>query len=386
MIKLCVVTGTRAEFGLIKPLIDKINNDKELELQLVVTGAHLSPEFGLTFREIEKESYAITEKVEILLSSDTSVGITKSMGLALIGFGEVFERLEPDFIIIPGDRYEMLSVSIAAVISNIPVIHLNGGETTEGAVDEYIRHSITKQSFLHFTSANENQKRVIQLGEHPDRVFNVGSLGVEVIKNTKMLSRSELEESIKFDLSKPYTLCTFHPTTLENATAKEQFLELLKAFAVVKDNNIIFTKANADKDGRIINRLIDQFVKENPDRAISFTSLGQIRYLSAMKHCDFVIGNSSSGITEAPSFKVPTINIGDRQRGRVQAKSIVNCAPKCEEIIKAMNKVNSLGFKKEILSTVSPYGDGIVSEKIIKIIKKMVRNKDIDLKKKFYDY
>ena len=384
MKRICVVTGTRAEYGLLKPLIDRIHEDNELILQLVATGAHLSPEFGLTHQLIEKDGYHIDEKVEILLSSDTPIGITKSMGLAMISFSEVFDRITPDFVLILGDRYEMLSVSIAAMMANLPIIHLHGGETTEGAVDESIRHSITKQSYLHFTSTEEYRKRVVQLGENPKRVFNVGAIGIENIKNLELLTKEALEESIQFTLDKPFALCTFHPVTMEFSTSKEQFLELLEALNLL-DMKVIFTKANADTDGRIINQLIDKYVAENLAKAIAFNSMGQLKYLSAMKHCSFVIGNSSSGIIEAPSFCVPTINIGDRQRGRIQAESVINCEAKTENILKAVKKSKTLEFRNQLREVENPYGTGEVSSEIISILKDHISNKRVDLKKEFYE-
>ncbi|MCL2355336.1 MAG: UDP-N-acetylglucosamine 2-epimerase [Oscillospiraceae bacterium] len=385
MKKICIVTGTRAEYGLLKPLIDRIKEGNELTLQLAVTGAHLSPEFGLTYQLIEKDGYHIDEKVEILLSSDTPIGITKSMGLALISFSEAFERLMPDFILILGDRYEILSASIAGMMANIPIIHLYGGETTEGAVDESIRHSITKQSYLHFTSTEEYRKRVIQLGEDPDRVFNVGAIGIKNIKKLPLMSKEELEKSIRFKLDTPFALCTFHPVTLENRTSKEQFLELLNALKIQINLKIIFTKANADADGRIINQLIDDYVTENPEQAIAFESMGQLRYLSAMKYCSFVVGNSSSGIIEAPSLRIPTINIGDRQKGRMQAESVINCKAKEDEILAAIEKASTIEFCESLEQVENPYGTGEVSSKIIRILKDYTNNNEITLKKKFYD-
>ena len=384
MKKICVVTGTRAEYGLLKPLIDRIYEDNQLLLQLIVTGAHLSSEFGLTYQLIEQDGYQIDEKVEILLSSDSSIGISKSMGLALISFSEVLERLKPDFVVILGDRHEMLSVSIASMMANIPIIHLHGGETTEGAVDESIRHSITKQSYLHFTSTEQYRRRVIQLGESPDRVFNVGAIGIENIVELPLLSLAELEKSIEFKLDKPFALCTFHPVTLENVTSKDQFLELLNALKSL-DMKVIFTKANADVDGRIINQLIDNYIADNSKNAIAFDSMGQIRYLSAMKYCNLVIGNSSSGIIEAPNFFIPTINIGDRQKGRIQAENTINCEAKAEEILTSFRKANGLEFRESLKCIENPYGNGEVSSKIIHILKSYISNNDINLKKKFYD-
>lgn len=382
---ICIITGTRAEYGLLCPLIKKINEDDKLNLQLVVTGMHLSPDFGLTYRQIEEDGYKIDEKVEILLSSDTSIGISKSMGLAMISFSEVFDRLNPDMVVVLGDRYEIFSAVSVANISRIPVCHLYGGEATEGLIDEFIRHSITKMSYLHFTSTKEYRKRVIQLGESPDRVFNIGAIGIENIKKMNLLSKEELEKSIDFKLNKKYAIVTFHPVTLENNTAKNQFKELLLALDNIKDLKVMFTKANSDTDGRIINKMIDEFVLTDKERFIAFTSMGSLRYLSAIKYSDVVIGNSSSGIVEVPSFNKPTINIGDRQKGRIQAKSIINCEPVQLEIETAIKKSLSKQFIESIKGMKNPYGDGEVSSKIIYYIKMYLYEKDIDLKKKFYD-
>ena len=382
MKKICVVTGTRAEYGLLYWLMKEIQLDKELELQLIVTGMHLSPEFGLTYKEIEKH-FKIDKKIEMLLSSDTAIGISKSMGLAQISFAETYEDLKPDIIVLLGDRYEIFSAGSAALIANIPVAHLHGGEITEGAFDESIRHSITKMSHLHFTAAEEYKNRVIQLGEHPSRVFNVGGMGIENIKRLKLLSRDEFEESINFKLNKKNILVTFHPVTLENSSAKEQFQELLNAIDELKDTNIIFTKANSDTDGRIINQMCDEYVLKNSNKSICFTSLGQLRYLSALQYVDAVVGNSSSGLIEAPSFKIGTINIGDRQKGRLSAKSIIDCDSLKSSILQAFEKLYSEEFESILINTNNPYGDGCASEKIIKELKK-VDLKNI-LKKSFYD-
>lgn len=382
---ICIITGTRAEYGLLCPLIKKISEDDKLNLQLVITGMHLSPEFGLTYKQIEEDGYKIDEKVEILLSSDTSIGISKSMGLAMISFSEVFDRLKPDMVVVLGDRYEIFSAVSVASISRIPVCHLHGGETTEGAFDENLRHSITKMSYLHFTSTEEYRKRVIQLGESPDRVFNVGAIGIENIKKMNLLSKEELERSINFKLDKKYAIVTFHPVTLENNTAKSQFKELLLALDKIKDLKVIFTKANSDTDGRIINNMIDEFVLTDKERFISFTSMGSLRYLSAIKYSDVVIGNSSSGIVEVPSFNKPTINIGDRQKGRIQAKSIINCEPVKNDIEKAIERALSDEFLENIKDVKNPYGDGNVSDKVIEKIKYFLENDKINLKKKFCD-
>lgn len=384
MKKICIVTGTRAEYGLLRPLMKRINEDSELELQIIATGMHLSPEFGLTYKEIEENGYEIDEKVEILLSSDTAVGISKSMGLALIGFADAFERLKPDMVVLLGDRYEIFAAASTASIARIPIAHIHGGETTEGALDEALRHSITKMSYLHFTSTEEYKKRVIQLGESPDRVFNVGAIGIESIKELNLMGKEELEGSIGFDFGEKTALVTYHPVTLENCTSNEQFHELLNALNRFSSLKIIFTKANSDTDGRIINSMIDDYVKCNKNKSIAFVSMGQQRYLSAMKYVDLVIGNSSSGIIEAPSFKVPTINIGDRQRGRIQGENVINCEPVENEIYKAIELGLSDSFKEKLRNSKSPYGEGKVTEKVLHIIKIFLRQ-EINLKKSFYD-
>lgn len=384
MKKICIITSTRADYGLLVPIIEKIKNDKNLKLQLIVTGMHLSPEFGLTYKQIEEDGYEITEKIEILLSSDTAVGISKSMGLTMISFSEAFERIKPDLIIALGDRYEIFSAVSTAHISKIPIAHLYGGETTQGAFDESLRHCISKMSYLHFTSTEEYKKRVIQLGENPNRVFNVGALGVENIKNMKLLSKEELEKQIDFELHDRYALVTFHPVTLEKSTSKIQFRNLLNALEEIQDLKVIFTKSNSDTDGRILNKMIDDFVMKNPKKYKAFVSMGQLRYLSAMKYSCMVIGNSSSGIVEAPSFKIPTINIGDRQKGRIQGETIINSYPCKEDILRSIQIATVNIENSSYKNVINPYGDGCTSEKIIKEIKKQLEIK-INLKKKFYD-
>jgi len=378
--KICVVTGSRAEYGLLYPLIKKIQQVKEFDLQIIATGMHLSPEFGLTYKEIEEDGFEISEKVEILLSADTPTSVNKSIGLGLIGFTDSLKRLSPDFVVLLGDRFESFSAAIAAFIMRIPIIHLHGGELTQGLIDEGIRHSITKLSYLHFVSTEVYRKRVIQLGESPERVFNVGALGLDNIKNLKLLEKDELERVLNYRLDKKTILLTFHPVTLENNTSEKNFREILKALDQLKNYNIIFTKPNADTEGRIIAKLIDNYVLENPKRAIEFTSLGKLKYLSLMKYVDIIMGNSSSGIIEAPSFKKPTINIGDRQKGRVKAESIIDCEVNKESIIRAVKKAEQM----DLSNIENPYGDGNASVRIIEILKKQVR-KGINLKKEFYD-
>lgn len=383
MKKICIVTGTRAEYGLLMPLLEQIKQAEDLELQLLVTGMHLSPEFGLTYKLIEADGYTINEKVDILLSSDTPVGISKSMGLGMIGFAESFDRLQPDMVVLLGDRYETFVAATAASVARIPIAHLHGGETTEGAFDEAFRHAITKMSWLHFTSAEEYRKRVIQLGESPERVFNVGAIGIENIRKMPLMNKDELEKSLGITFQKELLLVTFHPVTLEDATSEVQFRNLISALDTIENTTIIFTKANSDTDGRIINEMIDDYTNEHLENTLAFTSMGQLRYLSAMKLASAVVGNSSSGIIEASSFKVPTVNIGDRQKGRMQAKSVINCEPNKEEICKALQVALSDEFSNQLADIKNPYGDGKVSGKIIEVIRNSLC-KDISLKKTFH--
>lgn len=381
--KICVVTGTRAEYGLLYWLMKEIEADSDLELQIIATGMHLSPEFGLTYKEIEKD-FAIDKKIEMLLSSDTPVGISKSMGLAQISFAEAYEELKPDVVIVLGDRYEIFSAVSAAMIARIPITHLHGGETTEGAFDEAIRHSITKMSHLHFTATEEYRKRVIQLGENPEYVFNVGGMGIENIKRLSLLSKEEFENSINFTLAKKNLLLTFHPVTLEKSTANIQFQELLNTIDDLQETHLIFTKANSDTDGRFINQMIDEYVAKNHYKSVCFTSLGQLRYLSALQYIDAVVGNSSSGLAEAPSFKIGTINIGDRQKGRIRAASVIDCEPTKESILQALDRLYSEGFQSALKTVKNPYGDGIASQKILEVLKRVSLGSI--LKKSFYDF
>lgn len=380
--KICVVTGTRAEYGLLFWLMKAIEAHPDLELQVIATGMHLSPEFGLTYQEIEKD-FTIDKKIEMLLSSDSTVGIAKSMGLAQISFADAYADLTPDLVVVLGDRYEIFSAASTAMILNIPIAHLHGGETTEGAFDEAIRHSITKMSHLHFAAAEDYKARIIQLGEQPERVFNVGGLGIDNIKKLKLLSRVEFEQSIDFKLDQKNILVTFHPVTLEQATAKTQFQNLLNAIDQLENTHIIFTKANSDTDGRVINKMIDDYVSANPQKSVGFTSLGQLRYLSALQYMDACVGNSSSGLIEAPSFHIGSINIGDRQKGRLKAASIIDCAPEKVSILAAFTTLYSDEFKAQLPALENPYGNGGASEKIIKILAKQ----DLSniLKKTFYN-
>lgn len=381
--KICVVTGTRAEFGLLRWLMQQIQHEPELELQVLATGMHLSPEFGLTYREIEQAGFVINAKVEMLLSADTATAVTKSMGLGLISYADAYERLAPDLILVLGDRFEIFAATAAALIAGIPVAHLHGGETTEGAFDEAIRHSITKMSHLHFVAAEEYRRRVIQLGEQPERVFLVGGLGIDAIKRIKFLDREALEESLGFKFGPRNLLITYHPVTLEGQNSSEQQMaELLAALGELDDTHLLFTMPNADTGGRDLAAMVNQFAATRQNVRV-YTSLGQLRYLSCMKHVDAVVGNSSSGLAEAPSMGIATINIGDRQKGRLSASSVINCEPTQQNISGALSTAFDPSFRSTLTSTKNPYGSGGASEKIVKIIK----NHDLKnlLKKSFFN-
>ena len=381
--KICVVTGTRAEFGLLRWLMQEIQHEPELELQVLATGMHLSPEFGLTYREIEQAGFRINAKVEMLLSADTATAVTKSMGLGLISYADAYERLAPDLIVVLGDRFEIFAATAAALIAGIPVAHLHGGETTEGAFDEAIRHSITKMSHLHFVAAEDYKRRVIQLGEQPERVFLVGGLGIDAIKRIKLLDREALEESLGFKFGPRNLLITFHPVTLEGQISSgQQMAELLAALGELDDTHLLFTMPNADTGGRELAAMLNQFAATRQNVRV-YTSLGQLRYLSCMKYVDAVVGNSSSGLAEAPSMGIATINIGDRQKGRLSASSVINCEPTQQSISKALSTVFDPSFRSTLTSTKNPYGSGGASEKIVKIIKNHGL-KDL-LKKSFFN-
>lgn len=360
----------------------EIQQDEELELQLVVTGMHLSPEFGLTYKQIEQDGFVIDEKVEMLLSSDTPSSISKSIGLGTLGFADVFSRLKPDLIMLLGDRFETFAAAQTAMIQRIPIAHIHGGELTEGLIDDPIRHSITKMAQLHFVAAEPYRRRVIQMGEQPNRVFNVGAPGIDGIKKITLLDKKELANSLEFNLE-CFFLITLHPITLENQTSLYYIDNLLKALDEFKDYQLIFTKTNADTEGRVINERIEEYVRENLNKARLYDSLGQVRYLSCLQHCSAVIGNSSSGLIEAPVFRKPTVNIGDRQRGRLKAESVIDCGGQSLEIKEAINKALSPEFQTVIQKMDLPYGSGDTIEKILDVIK----NTDLHniIKKEFYD-
>lgn len=382
MRKICVITGTRAEFGLLRPLIELIANDKELQLQLIATGMHLSPEFGYTLNEITEAGFMVDKKVECLLSSDSSIGVSKTIALAVSGFADALAELTPDLVVVLGDRTEILGAVIATAMANIPIAHLHGGETTEGAYDEAIRHSITKFSHLHFTSTEAYRKRVIQLGEHPDTVFNVGAIGLDAIKKLPLLDKASFEQAIGFKLKERNILITYHPVTLEKEAPIETFENILIALDELTNTALIFTHANSDKNGRIINKMITEYVSSHKDKAVEFKSLGQLRYLSALQFVDFVIGNSSSGMTEVPAFYIPTINIGDRQKGRINCESVINSNNSLEDIKKSITFALDKTFREKIQQQELLYGNGTAAEKILQIIKE---HNHISIKKSFYN-
>jgi len=378
--KICVVTGTRAEYGLLYWLMKEIKNDSELELQVVATGMHLSPEFGLTYEVIEADGFIIDAKVEMLLSSDTPVGITKSIGLATIGFADALDRIRPDLLVLLGDRFEMLAAAQAALVARIPVAHLCGGDKTEGAFDESIRHSLTKMAHFHFVTNEEAGKRVRQLGENPAHIFNFGSPGIDQIVNLELLSPVELGKEMGAAFLGKNLLVTFHPATLDNEQPAAQFQELLKALDCLgPDVGLFFTKPNADTHGRSIIRMIDEYVAIHKN-AWAYTSLGQLRYLSLMAFVDAIVGNSSSGIYEAPSFGRPTVNIGDRQKGRLQARSVINCPPRAASIEGAIKKA----FALDCSGVKNPYGEGNSSRRIVRVLRSVSLDGS-STKKNFFD-
>lgn len=383
MRKICIVTGSRAEYGLLYWLMKDIQDDPDLTLQVIVTGMHLSPEFGLTWKQIEHDGFNIHYKVEMLLSSDTPVGISKSIGLGIIGFADALESLQPDVLVVLGDRFEIFAAAQAAMVHRIPIAHIHGGEITQGAVDDVIRHAMTKMSHLHFTSTERYRQRVIQMGENPEHVFNVGTPGLDNICRLTLLDKPALEQAMDFKLAKRNILVTFHPVTLEKATAATQFANLLTALDSLDDSHIIFTQPNADTDGRIIIGMIEQYRQRFPQRIAAFVSLGSLRYLSLLQYIDAVVGNSSSGLIEAPAFKIATINIGDRQKGRLSAQSVIHCEPEVDAILQAFNTLYSEPFQKALATVENPYGQGGASVKIKELLK--FQALEGLLKKGFYD-
>ena len=380
--KICVVTGSRAEYGLLRWVMEGIRAEPELQLQLVATGMHLSPEFGLTWREIERDGFVIDRKVETLLSSDTAVGIAASMGLGLIGFGEALQQLQPDLMLVLGDRYEIFAAAAAALVARIPIAHVHGGETTEGAFDEALRHSITKMAQLHFVAAEAYRKRVVQLGESPERVFLVGGLGLDAITRLPLLDRAALESDLGLRLAERNLLVTFHPATLDGADSARQMAELLAALDQWPDTQLIFTMPNADTHGRALSQMVEQYVAARANACV-FVSLGQLRYLSLLRQVDGVVGNSSSGLIEAPSLRIGTINIGDRQRGRLRAASVIDCKPDRAAIGAALAQLYSPAFRSGLAGVRNPYGEGGASERIVAVLRGWPM--DGIVKKSFHD-
>nr|WP_158161576.1 UDP-N-acetylglucosamine 2-epimerase [Vibrio mimicus] len=379
--KVAVFTGTRAEYGLLFWLLKDIQADAELKLQLLVSGMHLSPEFGETYQQIERDGFHIDEKIEILLSSDSAVGTAKSMGLGVLGFADALARLNPDVLVILGDRFEALAAAQTALILRIPVIHLHGGEITEGAYDDAIRHAITKLSYLHGTSTEAYRQRVIQLGEAPERVKTIGAIGLDHLKRAQFMDVSALAKSLNFPLTQPYFLVTYHPVTLGEEAPEASFQALLNALDTYPEHQVILTYPNADDGGRRIIPMLEAYAAANPERVLAIPSLGQVRYLSAVKYASAVIGNSSSGIIEVPSFDVPTVNIGVRQQGRLAAKSVLHCKATQVDIEMAIEMAVSRHYKAEEDIIDNPYGQGDSSAQVIAMIKSL----HFEPCKSFYD-
>jgi len=379
--KVAVFTGTRAEYGLLFWLLKDIQSDPELNLQLLVSGMHLSPEFGETYQQIEKDGFHIDEKIEILLSSNSAVGTAKSMGLGVLGFSDALSRLKPDVLIILGDRYEALAAAQTAMILRIPIIHLHGGEVTEGAYDDAIRHAITKLSYLHGTSTEEYRQRVIQLGEVPERVRNIGAIGLDHLKRSFFMSVEELSESLNFPLKQPFFLVTYHPVTLGSEEPKVSFQAILDALDEYPEHQVILTYPNADDGGRKITPLLEVYARNNPQRVLAIPSLGQVRYLSSVFHATAVIGNSSSGIIEVPAFDVPTVNVGVRQKGRLAAKSVLNTQANKQSITDAIQVAVTRSYKQTDENVHNPYGQGDASSQVIEMIKSL----RFEPSKVFYD-
>lgn len=382
MRKIFLITTSRADYGIQSNLIKLLQNDPEIDFSLIVSGTHLSKKHGETYREIENDGVKIAKKIDIGMDDKCDLYVEHVFANAVLKFSAALQEISPDIAVLLGDRYEMLAAAIACCINNVPIAHLHGGETTQGATDEAFRHSITKMAHLHFTTCEDYRRRVIQLGEDPERVFNVGSLGVENILNVPILSKEELEESLEIRFLEKNLLVTFHPVTLEKGSAEWQIDELLSALSELKNTMIVFTHPNADAEGDVIAEKIKDFIKSGNGRYL-FASLGMKRYFSMIKQVDAVVGNSSSGIVEVPSFKKATINIGNRQAGRIQAKSVINCPPEKASILNAIEKAYTKDFQASLKSVRNPYEQENSSERIFNVLKSF----DLSgyLEKKFYD-
>lgn len=380
--KICVITATRAEYGLLSPVIKYIQDDHECQLQLIVTGTHLEDAFGLTYKEIEKDRIEIARKIAIYQGSEDAQ-VLQTMSMAVSQIGKALIELNPQIVVLLGDRYELLPIASVCVVLKIPIAHISGGEISEGAYDEYIRHAVSKLSYIHFTSTEEYRRRVIQLGEAPERVFNVGDLGIENIKNLKRLTKEQLENELDISIGDKMLQVTFHPTTLDDDSV-QQFEQLLVALDERPEFQIVFTRPNADKGNSTLNRMIDDYVAKNAKRSYVFASLGYIRFLSFMSYCIAIVGNSSSGVVEVPSLKVGTINIGDRQKGRICAESVIHCRPEKAEIIAGLDKVCSADYKEKLQLIKNPYESYGTSAKIVKQIKLCLDNYS-GMYKKFHD-
>jgi len=385
MRKICVVTGSRAEYGLLYCLMKEIAEDPDLTLQIVATGMHLSQEFGLTYQEIEADDFTIDAKVDMQLSSDSPVNVTKSIGLGVIGFADALEQMKPNIMVVLGDRFEILAAAQAAMVARIPIAHIHGGETTEGVIDEAIRHAVTKMSYLHFTAAEPYRDRVIQLGESPDRVFNTGAIGLDNLMQADTLCKSDLEKALDFKLGPgPLILCTYHPVTLSEDNVESAVGELFQALDNLPSARVVFTKSNADTGGRAINRMIDVYTASNSDRTASFVNLGRILYPSLLHIADVVLGNSSSGIVEAPAARTATVNLGNRQRGRLKGSSIIDCEETSDSIASALNKALSPKFQTIVASSKPIFGEGGASKRIRLVLKETPLGPNV-LMKKFHD-
>ena len=366
---ICIITGSRAEFSLLKNLINKLTKEESINLSLIVTGSHLSPYFGETIKEIIDNGFKINSKVDLNLKSDSPKDISKATANGIKGFSELFLKSRPDLLIVCGDRYEIFSAVLPACYANIPIAHIHGGERTEGAIDESIRHAITKFSQLHFVACEEYRNRVIQLGEDPKRVFNVGGLGVDAIENLNLLSKSEITKNLEIKIRKRNLIVTYHPETLNKELSDKGIVELLKSLSKVKNTTLIFTLPNADTNNKFIIQKIKNYVKKK-ENAYLFDSLGQLNYFSLLAICDGVVGNSSSGLLEVPYFKKATINIGLRQKGRLKAKSVIDCDPEENQISKAIEKIYTNTFRKDLSEVDCPYGKAGATDKIVNILKK----------------